>query len=56
VSGVFKTDGSTRALTLRPHLVTVKKESFCSYLNTPLVCKECKKTTLKKSREDKPGN
>tara|TARA_B110000444_G_C18685930_1_gene521960 strand:- start:521 stop:634 length:114 start_codon:yes stop_codon:yes gene_type:complete len=37
-------------------LVTVKKESFCSYLNTPLVCKECKKTTLKKSREDKPGN
>ena len=27
----------------------MKKESFCAYLNTPLTCKECKKTTLKKS-------
>jgi len=31
-------------------LVTVKKESCCACLNTPLTCKECKKTTLKKSR------
>ena len=36
--------------TLRLHLVTAKKESFCAYLNTPLTCKECKKTTMKKSR------
>ena len=38
------------------HLVTAKKESFCAYLNTPLTCKECKKTTLKiKNKNDTDG-
>jgi hypothetical protein len=37
--------------TLRLHLVKAKNESFCAYLNTPLVCKDCKKKTLKQSRK-----